>query len=290
MAETIARRLLTGGPQTRSERPGNHIWGWEAALVLASLPFLLFLLLPLLALVLRVTPAGVLTNLVDPTVAQAIQLSFATTLITLVITLLGGTPLAYLMARGSFPGKVILETLLDLPIVMPPAVAGIALILAFGRFGLIGHWLDIFGFEIAFTPVAVVVAQTFVAAPFYIKAATTAFASVNRELEEAAAVDGAGPAIIFLRVIFPLCFAPLFGGSLMTWARALGEFGATIIFAGNFPGITQTMPLAIYLGFEQDLSGAITLSLVLLIVSFLVLLIVRSVLHQRIEVATQQQV
>jgi molybdate transport system permease protein len=264
------------------------MWGWQAILMLASLPFLLFLLLPLLALVLQATPAKLLANLVDPTITQAIQLSFVTTLLTLGITLLGGTPLAYLLARGNFPGKVLLDTLIDLPIVMPPAVAGIALLLAFGRFGLLGRWLNVLGVDIAFTPIAVIMAQTFIAAPFYIKSATTAFASVNRGVEEAAAVDGAGRGTIFYRIILPLCFAPLAGGALMTWARALGEFGATIIFAGNFPGITQTMPLAIYLGFDQDLGGAITLSIVLLILSFVVLFIVRTALHQRISVETQQ--
>jgi molybdate transport system permease protein len=251
-------------------------------LVTASLPFLLFLLIPLLSLILHATPAAVLAHLGDAEVGQAIQLSLATTLCTVGITLVAGTPLAYVMARGVFPGKVVVDTLLDLPIVMPPAVAGIALLLTFGRFGLLGHFFDVFGLDIAFTPVAVVMAQTFVAAPFYLKTAAAAFAGVSREIEGAAAVDGAGPFAVFSRITLPLCFAALAGGALMTWARALGEFGATIIFAGNLQGVTQTMPLAIYIGFDINLDEAITLSVVLLTMSFAVLLLVRVALRQRL--------
>ena len=228
-----------------------------------------------------------LAHLADPEIVQAIQLSFVTTIITLLISIIAGTPLAYLLARGNFPGKTVLDTLIDLPIVMPPAVAGIALIVAFGRFGLIGQYLDVLGIQIAFTPVAVVMAQTFVASPFYIKTAAGAFAGVNREIERAAAVDGAGPFNVFLRITLPLCAAPLAGGALMTWARALGEFGATIIFAGNLPGITQTMPLAIYLGFDLDFNAALTLSLILLVASFAVLLLVRVALRQRLTPITE---
>jgi molybdate transport system permease protein len=283
MAETAATQLLKTRHERRQEATWHRVDWRKVALLLASLPFLLFLLLPLLALVLRATPADILAHLVDPSVAQAIQLSLVTTLCTLGLTVIGGTPLAYLLARGTFPGRTILDALLDLPIVMPPAVAGIALLVAFGRFGLLGHWLNALGIDIAFTPVAVVMAQTFVAAPFYIKAASTAFANVNHDIEDAAAVDGAGPFGVFGRITLPLSIAALMGGALMTWARALGEFGATIIFAGNFPGRTQTMPLAIYLGFELDLSAAITLAIVLLVMSFAILLLVRWALRQRIQ-------
>jgi molybdate transport system permease protein len=261
-------------------------WSYKVLLIVASLPFLLFLLVPLLGLIEHAPPAQLVAQLSNPMIGQALQLSLVTTLWGLGITLLFGTPLAYLLARGAFPGKIVLDTLLDLPILMPPAVAGIALLVTFGRFGLIGHWLDLFGVEIAFTPVAVIMAQTFVAAPFYIKTAETAFARVSREIEGAAAVDGAGPFQVFLHITAPLCFAALVGGSLMTWARALGEFGATIIFAGNLQGVTQTMPLAIYLGFEYNLDSAITLSLVLLILSFAVLLLVRVALRQRLATIT----
>jgi molybdate transport system permease protein len=253
-------------------------------LLLASVPLLLFLILPLVSLAARISLTDLLANLLDPTVAQAVRLSIVTTLCTVALTLLFGTPVAYLLARRQFPGRALLDSLVTLPIVMPPAVAGIALLLAFGRRGVVGQSLTALGIEIAFTPVAVVLAQTFVAAPFYVQAAKTAFAGVDRELEQAAAVDGASPFHVFRLITVPLTVPALFGGILMTWARALGEFGATIIFAGNFPGRTQTMPLAIYLDFELDLQSAITLSLVLLALSLMVLLVVRTALRQRVDV------
>jgi molybdate transport system permease protein len=280
VADLATTRPLQRGSQAVATRLPS--WWYKVLLVIASLPFLLFLLIPLLSLILHATPAEVLAHLGDPAVGQAVQLSLVTTMCTVAITLVAGTPLAYVMARGVFPGKVVVDTLLDLPIVMPPAVAGIALLLTFGRFGLLGHYLNLFGVDIAFTPVAVVMAQTFVAAPFYLKTAAGAFAGVSREIEGAAAVDGAGPFAIFRRITLPLCYASLAGGALMTWARALGEFGATIIFAGNLQGVTQTMPLAIYIGFDIDLDSAITLSVVLLILSFAVLLLVRVALRQRL--------
>ncbi len=246
-------------------------------LVLASMPMLLFLLVPLLALLLRISPAQFLANLVNPDVIQALRLSVLTTLTTLTLILLCGTPLAYLIARHSFRGRRALDTLMDLPMVLPPSVAGIALLVAFGRRGLLGQYLHMAGIEIAFTSAAVVLAQCFVAAPFYIKAAAAGFSSLDRELEEAAALDGAGQWQLLRYIRVPLIWPTLFGGAVMAWARALGEFGATIIFAGNFIGRTQTMPLAIYQGFEQDLSLALTLAVILLVVSFSVLFVVRKV-------------
>jgi molybdate transport system permease protein len=168
---------------------------------------------------------------------------------------------------------------------LPPSVAGVALLVAFGRRGLLGPALDGVGIQIAFTQVAVIMAQVFVASPFFVKAAISAFAAVDRELEQAAAVDGASPLGAFWRITLPLSASALFGGVVMTWARALGEFGATIIFAGNFPGRTQTMPLAIYIGFEIDLRVALTLSAILLAIAFTVLLVVKVALRQRIEVS-----
>jgi molybdate transport system permease protein len=155
-------------------------------------------------------------------------------------------------------------------------------LLAFGRRGLLGAYLNDIGLSLAFTQAAVVFAQTFVAAPFFIKAAISGFAGVERDLEQAAAIDGADPWSVFRHITMPLAWPVLFGGAVMTWARALGEFGATIIFAGNFPGRTQTMPLAIYIGFELDLSVALTLAVILLAISFLVLLVVKGLLRQRI--------
>jgi molybdate transport system permease protein len=257
---------------------------WRLSLLpLVSLPLVLFFALPLLALVLHVSPADVAASFHEKEVGLAISLSLTTTLVTVAITLLFGTPLAYLLARRRFAGRTVVDTLIDLPMVLPPAVAGIALLVTFGRRGLLGQYLDTAGIEIAFTQTAVVLAQTFVAAPFYIKTAQGAFSHLNRDLEDAAALDGASSRQIFRFVTLPLTLPTLFGGAVMTWARALGEFGATIIFAGNFPGRTQTMPLAIYIGFEIDLRIALTLAVILLAVSFTVLLLVKGLLRQRIE-------
>ena len=169
-----------------------------------------------------------------------------------------------------------------MPIVLPPAVAGVALLIAFGRRGVLSPLLG--GVEIPFTQAAVVLAQLFVASPYYIKSASAGFASINRELEQAAEVDGASRFQVFRTIILPLALPAIVGGIVMTWARALGEFGATIIFAGNFPGRTQTMPLAIYLGFEIDLDVALVLALILLTVSFFVLAVVKGLLAQRLTI------
>jgi molybdate transport system permease protein len=276
MAETrLTRAQPLVAPQT--EQPSRRQVAW---LLIASIPMLVFLLLPLVALMFRITPAQLLANLNNPEVAQAIGLSMVTTSITVVLSVLAGTPLAYLLARREFRGRTALDTLIDLPMVLPPSVAGIALLVAFGRRGLVGQYLTVAGIEVAFTQVAVILAQIFVAAPFFIKSAAAGFAGVDRELEQAAALDGASSFQVLRYVTVPLSWTSLFGGAVMTWARALGEFGATIIFAGNFPGRTQTMPLAIYQGFEQDLGVALTLSVILLAVSFGVLFLVRRVLRR----------
>jgi molybdate transport system permease protein len=279
MAETSISR----GHSTHQEP--HRLWdGRRHTLVLAfaSVPVLLFLLLPLLALVLRIAPAQILANLLNTEVAQAIWLSIVTTLLTLLTTIVAGTPVADLLARRHFRGRALLDTLIDLPMVLPPSVAGIALLVAFGRRGLLGQYLSSVGLEIAFTQTAVVLAQAFVAAPFYIKAAMAGFAGVDRELEQAAALDGANGLGVFRYVTLPLARTSLLAGAVMTWARALGEFGATIIFAGNFPGRTQTMPLAIYIGFELELNVALTLAVILLGTSFAVLFLVKGVLRQRV--------
>ncbi len=247
---------------------------------LLSLPLLLFLALPLAAMFLRTPPDQLLANLGETQVIQAVNLSLLTTAITLAVTIIFGTPVAYLLARYDFPFRRVVDTLLDLPIVLPPSVAGVALLMAFGRRGLVGEWLEIWGLHIAFTQVAVVLAQTFIAAPFYVKAATLGFASVDRDLEQAAALDGADGGQIFRFITLPLAWSALLSGAVMTWARALGEFGATIIFAGNYPGRTQTMPLAIYIGFELDLKVALTLSVILVGCSFLVLIAVKGLLKR----------
>jgi molybdate transport system permease protein len=247
---------------------------------LMSLPLLLFMLFPLIALVLVVEPSHLVANLGNPGVTQAIFLSLRTTFISLVLIVVSGTPLAYLLARYEFPLRSLVDTLIELPTVLPPAAAGVALLVTFGRMGLLGSTLQAWGIEIPFTTAAVVIAQVFIAAPLFVRSAATGFANIELELEQAAGLDGAGMWGIFRHVTLPLSRQALLGGAVLAWARALGEFGATIIFAGNFPGRTQTMPLAIYLGFEFDLEVALTLSVILLGVSFLVMFAVRGLLYR----------
>jgi molybdate transport system permease protein len=267
-------------PQSRPARPlTTNKWTpkiWQ----LLSLPLLLFLILPLVAIVVRTPPETLIAGLRTPQVLQAITLSMFTTLVTVLIVAIFGTPVAYLLARYPFRLRRVVDTVLDLPMVLPPAVAGVALLMAFGRRGIFGSYFEMLGITIAFTQVAVILAQTFVAAPFYVKAAILGFSSIEPELEQAAALDGADGWQIFRFITLPLSWSALLSGMVMTWARALGEFGATIIFAGNYPGRTQTMPLAIYLGFELDLGVALTLSLILVGFSFLTLMIVKGMLHR----------
>ncbi|MDX1437946.1 MAG: ABC transporter permease, partial [Anaerolineales bacterium] len=220
-------------------------------------------------------------NLKDPRLIEAILVSFRTTTVALIITILFGTPLAFVLAWGRFPIQRAVDTLVELPTVLPPAVAGVALLLAFGRRGLVGQYLDILGLQIAFTQVAVIMAQIFVAAPYYVRTVTLAFGRVDREQIQSAAMDGANSFQIARRMVIPLSWTALVTGSALMWARALGEFGATIIFAGNLPGVTQTMPLAIYLDFEVNMDAAVVLSVVLITISFLVLLFIKGFVHYR---------
>jgi molybdate transport system permease protein len=252
-------------------------------LPLLSMPMLVLLVLPLLALVLRLDVGNLLRNLSSETVMRALTLSLTTATAATLLVLVLGTPLAFLLARRDFRGRAVVDTLVDLPMVLPPAVAGIALLLVFGRRGWLGPGLEFLGVQIVFTPIAVVLAQLFVAGPFYIRAAAAGFAEVDTELEQAAALDGAGSFAVFRHVTAALAWPAVLGGAVMTWARALGEFGATIIFAGNFPGRTQTMPLAIYLGFERDLDLAVTLAFLLLAASFGVILVVKWGLGNRMD-------
>lgn len=256
-----------------SRRP-NRFW-WQ----LVSLPMLLFIIVPLIALIVKTNPLHFWNNLRDPITLQAISVSLKTSLIALVLIILTGTPVAYLLARKLIPLPHIVDTLIDLPMVLPPAVAGVALLMAFGRRGLLGGWLELMGITIPFTQVAVIMAQVFIAAPLFVKSAVLGFSAVDTELEQAAALDGASHWHIFRYIVTPLSWRALLSGSMMSWARALGEFGATIIFAGNYPGRTQTMPLAIYMGFNVDLDIALTLSVILVGLSFLVLTVVKLLLE-----------
>jgi molybdate transport system permease protein len=206
-----------------------------------------------------------------------LRLSLITTAIALGVTLVGGTPIAWLLARYRFPGYTILDSLIDLPMVLPPSVAGLGLLIAIGRRGLLGDPLAHFGIVLPFTTAAVVIAQVFVASPFYIKAAKTGFQSVDKDLEEAAATFGSNGWHTFTRITLPLAFPSIMSGIVMMWSRALGEFGATIFFAGNLQGRTQTIPLAIFQ--EEQASHfdtALTMSAILVIVSFAILVTVKS--------------
>jgi molybdate transport system permease protein len=254
-----------------------------------TLPFLLLILIPILALFLRVDIVQMGDNLRQAQVQQAIGLSLATSLSTVALTILFGTPVAYYLSHPHYRLFHLVDTLVDLPTVLPPAVAGLALLMAFGRRGLLGGTLSALGISLPFTPVAVVMAQTFVAAPFYIKAVTLGLQSVDCELRKAASLDGANRWQTFRYVMAPIAGMSILGGCVMTWARALGEFGATIIFAGNFPGRTQTMPLAIYLGFEMDIDVALSLSVILIGFSFLALLLVKVLLPRKIDIPPEDR-
>jgi len=260
-----------------SARQRARLRGW--VLVAAGTPLLALLLLPILALLLQTSPLTLVRYLGERTTLQAIGLSLGTSTTTTIVVIVFGTPLAYLLARRRLRLRRLIEALIDLPTVLPPAVAGLALLIAFGRRGLIGSWLQAAGIEVAFTPLAVVLAQMFVAASYYVKTSEVGLAGVSSDLEQAAALDGAGPLQVFRHITLPLAWRGIVGGAALCWARALGEFGATIIFAGNYPGRTQTMPLAVYLGFEIDLNQALTLAAILLVLSFGILITIRAILR-----------
>jgi molybdate transport system permease protein len=251
------------------------VGGWTVRLV-AGLT-LLFLGLPVVVLILRSVTDGSLTDaLTTPVVLDALLLSLATTSISVVLTAAFGLPVAWLLARRTFRGSWIVETIVDLPIVLPPAVAGLGLLLVFGRRGLIGEPL---GVGIPFTTLAVILAQVFVSAPFFIRSARTGIAAVDRDLEAAARVDGASEFQLFRHITMPLAATALAAGLVMAWARALGEFGATIMFAGNIEGRTQTLPLVVYGEFQaSDVDASIAAAAILVLAAFGVLVAVR-VLH-----------
>ena len=237
--------------------------------------FVLFLGIPLVALLFREPPALVWEALLQPDILQALQLSLVTTTISTALAFCFGLPVAYILARRRFPGRGLLETLVTLPTVLPPVVAGVALLLTFGRVGLLGRYLDSFGITIPFTTVAVVLAQVFVAAPFFVNSAKAGLEQMDSRYELAAYTLRASPFYTFRHVVVPLIRPALFSGIGLSWTRALGEFGATITFAGNMPGITQTMPIAVYIASQNDIDQAIALSVLLLAISFALLILLR---------------
>lgn len=241
-------------------------------LALPALIGLVFLVSPLVGLLAGVSWPTLVERLGEPQVAEALRLSMITATLATAVCLVLGVPLAWLLARAAIPGRRVVRALVTVPLVLPPVVGGVALLLVLGRRGLVGQWLDAaFGVTLPFTTAGVVVAEAFVAMPFLVISVEGALRAADARYEEAAATLGASRWTTFSRVTLPLVAPGVAAGAVLCWARALGEFGATITFAGNFPGRTQTMPLAVYLALETDPQAAIVLSLVLLAVSVVVL-------------------
>ena len=271
------------GEQTRqveaaAPRPGRSSPSLgQLSVVLVAGIFTLFLALPIVTLVARSVLDGSLRAVVgSAAVLSALGLSLATTAASLVLTVAFGLPLAVVLARRRFRGKWLVEAIVDLPIVLPPAVAGLALLLVFGRRGILAGPMHEAGIDIAFTVIAVVLAQTFVSAPFFVRAARAGLAGVDRDLEDAARVDGASEPQVFKAITVPLAGVALAAGLVMSWARALGEFGATIMFAGNVEGRTQTLPLVVYAEFQAgDLDASVAAATMLVLAAVGVLLSVR---------------
>lgn len=247
-------------------------------LFLLSLPALALVSLPLIGLFWSAQLGRVGSYVCCGPVEEALVLSLMTSAITAVLVVLIGTPMAYWLAYREFRGKRIVDTLVDLPVILPPAVAGVALLMTFGRFGLVGQYLYLAGISIPFTTAAVVLAQSFVAGPFYVRQARVGFEGVPSQLMLASRTMGASPLRTFLRVTVPLASHAILAGLIMAWARAVGEFGATLMFAGNLQGVTQTMPLAIYTSLETNINAAIVLSVTLVAISFLVIIVAKVLL------------
>lgn len=259
---TRARAAPTGRPIT--------------ALVVLGVVAALFLALPLVGLLLEAPLSDLPRLLTSAPVTSAFELSLVASLSATALSLLLGLPLAWLLARTEFPGKALVRALTTLPLVLPPVVGGVALLLVLGRTGLVGHLLDSwFGLTLFGTTPAVVIAETFVAMPFLVITVEGGLRSLDERYEEAAATLGAGRWMTLRRVTLPLIGPALAAGAVLAWARALGEFGATIAFAGNLPGVTQTIPLAVYIQLQTQVGGAIALSLVLVVVSLIVLIALR---------------
>ena len=261
-------------PATPPRRVSRRI---PAGLIVPAGVGLAFLVLPLAGLLVRTPWSTLLERLAAPGVLTALRLSLQTATIATIICVLLGVPLAWLLARVDFPGRKLIRALITVPLVLPPVVGGVALLLVFGRRGLVGAWMyNTLGIQVPFTTTAVVIAEAFVAMPFLVIAVEGALRGSDTRYEEAAATLGASRWTAFRRVTLPLVAPGIAAGAVLCWARALGEFGATITFAGNYPGITQTMPLAVYMALETgELQNAIVLSLVLLTVSVTILVSLR---------------
>jgi molybdate transport system permease protein len=260
-------------PSRRRRRPGQGI---PAPLLVPAAVGVLFLVLPLVGLLIRAPWSAIGPALAEPAVGQALRLSLLSASLATVVSTVLGVPLAWVLARSQVRGRSVLRALVTVPLVLPPVVGGVALFLVLGRQGIIGGWLDdTFGITIPFTTAAVVIAETFVAMPFLVISVEGALRAADARFEDVAATLGADRWTTFRRVTLPMVAPGVAAGAVLCWARALGEFGATITFAGNFPGTTQTMPLAVYLALQRDPEAAIVLSLVLLAVSLATLLLLR---------------
>ena len=245
------------------------------AYLAAALVALAFLLLPIVAIFVHTSPGRLIDQLSNPVVRDAFVVSIKTSLIAQALILLFGTPTAYLLATRRFPGHSAAVTLVELPLVLPPAVAGVGLLVAFGRVGLLGSTFDALGISIAFTQAAVTVAVAYVASPLYVRQAIAAFEATDPNMAAASRTLGAGPVRTFFRVVLPLARGGLIAGLALSFARGLGEFGATIMFAGSLQKVTQTLPLAIYAEFDQDFNATLAMSGVLVLVSAVLLLTLR---------------
>ena len=276
MVTRTAPSRLTPQERARRAARGGASRSAPAPLLAPALIAVAFLLLPLAALLIRAPWEHMAAALSGTDATQALILSLWTASVATGVSLVIGVPLAWVLARTTFPGQRLLRALVTLPLVLPPVVGGVALLLAFSRVGLVGRYLDDwFGLTIPFTPLAVILAETFVAMPFLIITVEGALRSADQGYEEAAATLGAKRMTVFRRVTVPLIAPSLGAGAVLCWARALGEFGATITFAGSFPGQTETMPIAVYYALQTDPNAAIALSLVLLLVSVAVLVSLR---------------
>ena len=251
----------------------RHVFA--GALGVAAAIALVFLSLPLLAIFLRVPPGHLVAQLSNPVAIDAIVVTLKANAIAQALILVVGTPAAYLIARHTFPGRALVITLVELPLVLPPAVAGIGLLAAFGRLGLLGGTLGALGLSIGFTQAAVVLAVAYVASPFYVRQAIAAFESLDQPLLDASRTLGAGPARTFMRIALPLASKGLAAGTALSFARGIGEFGATIMFAGSLQGVTQTLSLAIYAQFDVNFDIALALGGLLVIVSAAILLVAK---------------
>ncbi len=262
-----------------SQSAANKIIVVILALIVAA--YFLFIALPIIAVFLRIEPAQISAQLNNPQIINAIQLSLFTAAVATLISFVFAVPTGYFMATRQFRGKALMDTIIDLPLVLPPAVAGVALLYTFAPKGLLGPIFTFFGVTIPGYTVAVILAETFVASSFLLRSAKTGFENLDRDVYNSAKILSGSKIRVFFTVSLPLTFRAIITGTMMTWARSMGEFGATLMFAGNLPGITQTMPLAIYTLLYSDPTAGVMLSLILIAISFAVLVMIKLIEQKR---------